>query len=258
MSTSRAHRSRVCIAMVLAIVSLTLSPASRAASKKKERLSARVSESVQDHLQRIEAHLAEEEWPDALSSSKVLLRDFSAKVTGGEAAGPLLGMALLLRAVAESGLGRTEAALWDWHSAVTLFPGLLTADLAKYGAAGKLLEENKPIPRDPSPIPGVETPAGSSYPDEVTPPKMLHARPPAYPKGLLLSCGEGRVVIGSVIDEQGRPTKPVILEAPGGPVAAYAALEALQGWRFRPASLAGKPVAVYYTLTVSFSIPDCG
>jgi TonB family protein len=33
-----------------------------------------------------------------------------------------------------------------------------------------------------------------------------------------------------------------------------AALEAVQNWRFKPATLQGRPVKVYYTLTVNFQV----
>lgn len=259
MSASRASWPSLCVVLALALVALTLAPAASAKTQKQERASARVGESAQEHLQRIEAHLLAQEWKPAVASSTVLLRDFAAKVSGGEAAGPLLGMALMMRAVAESALDKKEDALWHWHSAVALFPGIVDADLTKYGPASKLLLDNKPAQRPAEPTPEALAALGVTEPSgEVTPPRKLHARPPAYPKGLLLSCLEGRVVIEVIVERNGLPSEPRIVDAPGGPLAAQVALEAMRGWRFKPATLAGEPVRVYYTLTVNFSIPRCG
>ncbi|MGH7337233.1 MAG: energy transducer TonB, partial [Myxococcota bacterium] len=37
----------------------------------------------------------------------------------------------------------------------------------------------------------------------------------------------------------------------------YASFEAMRTWRFEPAKLKGKPVKVYYSLTVNFKAPRC-
>ena len=56
-----------------------------------------------------------------------------------------------------------------------------------------------------------------------------------------------------MIDEQGRVTNERLIR--GLPMGLdQAALEAIQQWRFKPALLDGRPVKVYFTLTVNFTI----
>jgi hypothetical protein len=61
------------------------------------------------------------------------------------------------------------------------------------------------------------------------------------------------VVTDAIIDETGKVRHPVVTEG-FEPLMVYATLHTLRDWRFRPARLAGKPVAVYYTLTTRFDI----
>ena len=57
----------------------------------------------------------------------------------------------------------------------------------------------------------------------------------------------------AVIDEQGRVTDVRLLR--GLPMGLdQEALAAVRQWRFTPATLQGKPVKVYFSLTVSFSV----
>jgi hypothetical protein len=59
------------------------------------------------------------------------------------------------------------------------------------------------------------------------------------------------VLTQAVINEAGLTELPYVLQ-PTDPVLTLAALEALGTWRFRPATLDGKPVRVYFILTVNF------
>jgi TonB family protein len=60
-------------------------------------------------------------------------------------------------------------------------------------------------------------------------------------------------VTETLIGEDGVPHHVRILEAEGGPAMKYEALEALREWRFEPGKLEGKPVKVYYVLTINFT-----
>ena len=64
---------------------------------------------------------------------------------------------------------------------------------------------------------------------------------------------EGIVIIEAVIDRQGNVTEARVLKPlPLGLDAA--ALNAVKQWKFRPGTLDGQPVPVYYNLTVNFRI----
>ena len=64
---------------------------------------------------------------------------------------------------------------------------------------------------------------------------------------------EGTVIVQAVIDEQGRVVDVKILKPlPMG--LDKAAVDAVSRWRFQPATLHGRPVKVYYSLTVNFRV----
>lgn len=64
---------------------------------------------------------------------------------------------------------------------------------------------------------------------------------------------EGFVIIEAVIDRQGNVTEARVLKPlPFG--LDSAALNAVKQWKFRPGTLNGQPVPVYYNLTVNFRI----
>lgn len=64
---------------------------------------------------------------------------------------------------------------------------------------------------------------------------------------------QGFVVIEAVIDRQGNVTEARVLKPlPLG--LDLAALEAVKRWKFRPGTLNGQPVPVYYNLTVNFQL----
>jgi len=64
---------------------------------------------------------------------------------------------------------------------------------------------------------------------------------------------EGTVIVQAVIDEEGRVVDVKILKPlPMG--LDRAAVDAVSRWRFKPATLYGRPVKVYYSLTVNFRV----
>jgi protein TonB len=65
---------------------------------------------------------------------------------------------------------------------------------------------------------------------------------------------QGRVVIEARIAESGRVENPHVLSA--HPLLRDAALAAVKRWRYEPACLNGAPVAVDYSILISFSLKD--
>lgn len=64
---------------------------------------------------------------------------------------------------------------------------------------------------------------------------------------------EGKVVIRTIIDTDGRVRCPRVVEA-AQPAFAYRATEAVRRWTFEPARLGDEPVDVFYNLTVNFTL----
>jgi len=84
-------------------------------------------------------------------------------------------------------------------------------------------------------------------------PVRIHAPDPHYPEEARHARVQGVVILQTIIDKVGNVTDVKVLKGlPSG--LTEAAVEAVSSWRFKPATLEGKPVAVYYLVTVSFSV----
>jgi TonB family protein len=90
----------------------------------------------------------------------------------------------------------------------------------------------------------------------VKPPKALHTSPPVYPESARDNRIEGIVIVTTVIDEQGKVQNPAVEKSSGNEELDKSALAAVSAWTFTPATLDGKPVEVYYTLTIRFTLDD--
>ena len=88
--------------------------------------------------------------------------------------------------------------------------------------------------------------------DVIEPRKTLHVKP-QYTEIARKARIQGRVVLRATIDQQGDITDVEVLRGlPTG--LAEAAVAAVRQWKFKPATLNGRPVAVYFNLTVTFQL----
>lgn len=88
---------------------------------------------------------------------------------------------------------------------------------------------------------------------DVVPPEKVDAPPPQYTEIARKARVQGVVIVQAIIDKEGKVTNVKVLK--GLPMGLEdAAVDAVKRWKFRPATLNGKPVAVYYNLTVNFRI----
>jgi len=111
------------------------------------------------------------------------------------------------------------------------------------------LEE--PVPTSISPV----MPDGvfATVPRGGTEPQLLERVTPQYPISARRSGIEGSVIIRAIVRRDGSVDSGQILkDLPFG--LGQAALEAVERWRFRPATVDGQPVDVYYTVTVNYSL----
>lgn len=107
------------------------------------------------------------------------------------------------------------------------------------------------IPEGPPP----SEPAGPIHVGgDMNPPEKLHAPQPQYTEIARKARIQGVVIVQAIIDKDGNVTSVKLLK--GLPMGLdQAALDAIKQWKFKPATLAdGRPVAVYYTLTVNFQL----
>jgi len=87
----------------------------------------------------------------------------------------------------------------------------------------------------------------------VTRPVIIDGPQPRYTETARRAGVQGTVIVEAVINEQGRVTDVRVLKTlPMG--LDQAAVDAVRSWRFKPATLGSKPVKVFYTLTVNFTL----
>ncbi|HVO52358.1 MAG TPA: TonB family protein [Thermoanaerobaculia bacterium] len=87
----------------------------------------------------------------------------------------------------------------------------------------------------------------------VTPPVAIETAAPAYPELARRAHTEGVVVLEAVIGADGA-VRDVHVKRGVSPLLDPAALEAVKRWRYHPASIDGRPVAVYLQVVLTFSL----
>ena len=87
----------------------------------------------------------------------------------------------------------------------------------------------------------------------ISTPVLVQKVAPVYPSLARLGRVSGRVTLRAVIAADGTVREVVVL-ASASPLLDAAAIEAVSGWRYRPALWDGRPVAVYLTVAVDFEL----
>ena len=88
---------------------------------------------------------------------------------------------------------------------------------------------------------------------EITEPEAIEKVSPRYPEEARKAKIMGLVKLKATITDQGLVEDLEVLESPDQ-MLTDAAVEATRQWRFKPALCDGKPVGVYYDLTINFSL----
>lgn len=127
----------------------------------------------------------------------------------------------------------------------------MTVDLPEMDLDLPVGELNLEIPEGP-PAPGAALGAVHVGGDVVAPEK-IHAPRPGYTEEARQARIQGMVLIQLVVDAEGKVRDAEIIK--GLPMGLdQNALETVRQWTFKPATREGKPVPVYYNVTVSFSL----
>jgi len=208
-------------------------------------------------LREIDQKLRAHQWEAAEKQSRRLADQVIEEAGLGDSAAYTLSVVSAFRAIAEAGQGREEDADWHWVTALSIFPDIGKTDLSPYGPPAAGLKQRQPQLSDlhPQPSGGAQLVEPSATPPkDVQAPRVIRQVSPSFPKGLRLMGVGGKVVAEIIIGEDGVPHHARLLEAEGGPAMKYESLEALRQWRFEPAKLEGKPVKVYYVLTINFDL----
>ena len=213
-------------------------------------------------LRETDQKLRAQQWEAAAKRGRQAGNEIVDLAGTGESPAYSLAVAAVFRAIAEAGLGHQDDAEWLWDSALNLFPDIAKTSVAPYGpAAAELRKRTLRTARadgDPTLRPAGGGEGGVALDakgKDIVPPRIVRQPRPDYPKALRLLEAGGAVVVSSIIGSDGRPRQPVVLDAQGGgPALKYVALDTLRQWRFEPAKLDGKPVPVYYVITVNFQV----
>lgn len=139
-----------------------------------------------------------------------------------------------------------------------------TLDAPETASAPPQAVEPPPPPVEaPSAEPPAETevaaaPSGGVYP-AVPPggsqPVVIRRTPPRYPSSARRAGIEGIVVVRAIIRRDGSVDDVEVLrDLPNG--LGDAAADAVRNWRFRPAEYQGRPIDVYYTVTINYRLND--
>lgn len=88
---------------------------------------------------------------------------------------------------------------------------------------------------------------------DIKPPRRLAGAAPDYPEDARKEKVEGVVIIQAVVEEDGTVSQARVLKGIH-PSLDRESMETVRGWTFEPATLNGKPVAVFYNLTIRFRL----
>lgn len=206
-------------------------------------------------LDEVEAKLKAGEPKAAKRILLILIDEMNNHFHSGPLIQPMLARAAALRAVMEVDLGDKDVGVWYWHVAHQMHPAIGATDFSDLGTSGAFLETIEPrFPKGEDEEPAEEESAEEEPAEmgDLQPPRKRKAPRPRFPqakRGLLNTVS---VVVQIIIDEEGMPREPMVIEARGEPTLVFAVFDALQKWRFRPAKLDGVPVKAYYNLTANF------
>lgn len=203
----------------------------------------------QEDFSKIDQSLRAKQWEPAEKGARKL----AARIADDGGAGGTrddfrynLAAATAMRAIAEAGMGRSDDAAWHWDMALNLHPDIAKMDFTPYGPAAAGLQGRQLRAVDAS---GGPTRLDAASRPEIQPARVSKERFPVFAKSIW---GHRFAVVEVIVGTDGQPRKPILLpsQKDGGPAMAYAVLEAVRQWRFKPARLEGKPLEVPYVVTV--------
>ena len=114
---------------------------------------------------------------------------------------------------------------------------------------GDYVIEVPQAPPEPDPEPAGPIPVGG----DVARPRGIHTPHPLYTELARKARIQGPVILQAVLDKQGNVTDLKVLK--GQPMGlTERAVDAVSGWRYEPAMLGVRPVEVYMTITINFTL----
>jgi TonB family protein len=122
------------------------------------------------------------------------------------------------------------------------------ANLGDTGAADALLAAE---PAGPAPPP-VRVNAQPTVGGQLQQPQLISSVAPVYPPNARMQRIQGVVVLDALVDETGKVVETTVIAGPAPLLSA--AQQAVRGWKYKPAELNGKPIAVHTKVSVRFAL----
>ena len=93
------------------------------------------------------------------------------------------------------------------------------------------------------------------FDEGMTPPERIVKVDPVYPEEARTNRAEGHVVLQTLIGTDGKVASVQVLRGvPDHPELERSAVDAVKQWVYRPALENGRPIAVYFTVQVEFTL----
>jgi len=238
---TKAVPGRIVVAVAV-LCSLALSSPSAGKNKTVESWNARIQETVQ--------LLRAGNVTQAREKIDPVLAEMMEGIDPGKQAGHAFALALTLRALAEAGAGDHRSATWDWQVAQQLDPSIESWDLSEFGAAGQVLAQHRlsvdPAPATPTKL-ELEGKGGKG------PQVLSRVGQPAYLQNARRRKWTGAIQVAVVVDTQGRPTYPRVIQGTHEVAMILSTFEFVRGHTFTPAMSEGQPVAAAWALSMKFA-----
>jgi protein TonB len=87
---------------------------------------------------------------------------------------------------------------------------------------------------------------------DMDPPERILKVEPVYPEMARKARIQGRVVLQAIINEDGDVEGVTVLK--GNPMLDESAIQAVRKWKYKPARQNGRPVKIYFTIQVEFTL----
>lgn len=185
---------------------------------------------------------------DFASAEARIERQWNAVLDGGSPSRPLTVTWMALRALALAAHDDPDSqrrATCLWEAAQGEEPAFYDADLSAFGAVGRHLGPHRFGEMRSAPQPDF----GESVERPRLVPETRRVPRQRLPAG---SYGADRVFVEATVDAEGAVREPILFDRSDTMHGLdLETLDAICGWRFHPAAIAGRPVAVLYVLTLS-------
>lgn len=170
----------------------------------------------------------------------------------------IVGRAAGYRAIAEAALDRREEARWHWYMAQNFLKDVGSLELSRYRKPSEILQRYM-LAKGNGQYDGLQDVIDPVRPEDLSgpafhEPERFRVVYPYLPHDLRHRDRFSHVVfVQLTVDASGRVVQPVVVDGGFYPGLIVRAFDALREWRYRPATLDGRPVAFRYIVPIAFA-----